>query len=115
MVSRFREAMPIALRVAYFDHAAVAPLPSTSRNTIRHWLDQATEEGDTAWGQWARRLEEVRRTSAALIGAEPAEIALVPNTTSGISLVAEGFPWKFGDNVVTLENEFPSNQYPWMN
>ena len=115
MVARFRAAMPIAARVAYFDHAAVAPLPSLARDSIRRWLDQATDEGDTAWSQWSRRLEEVRRTAATLIGAQVSEVALVPNTTSGISLVAEGFPWKNGDNLVTLANEFPSNQYPWMN
>ena len=50
-----------------------------------------------------------------MIGAAPEEVALVPNTTAGINLVAEGFPWREGDNVVTLANEFPSNQYPWMN
>jgi len=50
-----------------------------------------------------------------MIGADQAEIALVKNTTEGISLVAEGLPWRLGDNVVTLANEFPSNQYPWMN
>ena len=115
MVARFRAAMPIAARVAYFDHAAVAPLPSLARDSIRRWLDQATDEGDTAWTQWSRRMEEVRGTAATLIGAQAPEVALVPNTTSGISLVAEGFPWKNGDNVVTLANEFPSNQYPWMN
>lgn len=107
--------MPIAQHVAYFDHAAVAPLPTPTRNAIRHWLDQATEEGDVAWGQWASRLEEVRQTAARLINAKASEIALVPNTTTGISLVAEGFAWQPGDNVVTLANEFPSNQYPWMN
>jgi len=113
--TRFRAAMPIAQHVAYFDHAAVAPLPGLTRKAILHWLDQATEQGDVVWGQWARQLEQVRRTAACLINAQPAEIALVPNTTSGISLVAEGFPWQAGDNVVTLANEFPSNQYPWMN
>ena len=115
VAARFRGAMPIASQVAYFDHAAVAPLPSPTREAVRAWLDQATEQGDVAWTGWARRLEEVRRRAAGLIGAEPEEMALVPNTTSGISLVAEGFPWQFGDNVVTLANEFPSNQYPWMN
>lgn len=107
--------MPIASRVAYFDHAAVAPLPSIAREAMRRWLDEATLEGDPAWPAWARRMEEVRRTAAAMINAQPTEIALVPNTTSGISLVAEGYPWRDGDNVVTLSNEFPSNQYPWMN
>jgi len=115
VLARFRAAMPIASRVAYFDHAAVAPLPECARDAIRGWLDQATEEGDPIWTQWARRLEEVRQAAAGLINAQPAEIALVPNTTSGIGLVAEGLPWQRGDNAVTLENEFPSNQYPWMN
>src|SRR5262249_3509944 len=115
MVARFRAAMPIASQVAYFDHAAVAPLPAIARESIIRWLDQATNEGDTVWSQWAQRLEEVRRSAANLIAADTTEVALVPNTTSGISLIAEGFPWKNGDNVVTLGNEFPSNQYPWMN
>jgi cysteine desulfurase / selenocysteine lyase len=115
MVGRFRAAMPIARHVAYFDHAAVAPLPAPARKAILHWLDQATEQGDVVWSQWAQRLEEVRQTAAALMNAQASEIALVPNTTSGISLVAEGFPWQAGENVVTLANEFPSNQYPWMN
>ena len=44
----------------------------------------------------------------------PEEIALVGNTTAGINLVAEGFPWQAGDNVVTRADEFPSNQYPWL-
>jgi cysteine desulfurase/selenocysteine lyase len=107
--------MPIAQRLAYFDHAAVAPLPSRAREAIKKWLDEATEQGDTVWSRWAGRVEQVRGTAAGLIGAKPEEIALVPNTTAGIGHVAEGFPWQAGDNVVTLANEFPSNQYPWMN
>ena len=115
VVNRFRAAMPIAQQVAYFDHAAVAPLPGPTRNAIRDWLDQATDEGDVVWGQWAKRMEQIRSTAARIINAQPGEIALVPNTTTGINLVAEGFPWQSGDNVITLANEFPSNQYPWMN
>ena len=115
MLNAFRAAMPIAQRLAYFDHAAVAPLPSPAREAIKKWLNEATERGDTVWSHWAARMEHVRTTAARLIGANPAEIALIPNTTTGIGLVAEGFPWQAGDNVVTLANEFPSNQYPWMN
>jgi cysteine desulfurase / selenocysteine lyase len=115
VAARFRAAMPIASQVAYFDHAAVAPLPAPAQKAILHWLNQATLEGDVVWTQWAHRLEELRQSAARLINAQLNEIALVPNTTTGISLVAEGYPWQPGDNVVTLANEFPSNQYPWMN
>jgi selenocysteine lyase/cysteine desulfurase len=115
LAARFRAEMPIASQVAYFDHAAVAPLPAPAKKAVLDWLEQATNEGDVVWSQWARRIEQVRSRAAGLIGARPTEIALVPNTTTGISLVAEGFSWQPGDNVVTLANEFPSNQYPWMN
>ncbi|MDA0659397.1 MAG: aminotransferase class V-fold PLP-dependent enzyme [Planctomycetota bacterium] len=111
---RFRAAMPITRKWAYFDQAAVSPLPEPTRAAVELWLREATEEGDTAWPRWNRELERCRGLAAGIIGATPAEIALIPNTTTGISIVAEGFPWQSGDNLVTLENEFPSNIYPWM-
>jgi selenocysteine lyase/cysteine desulfurase len=115
LIATFRDRMPVTARWAYFDHAAVAPLPQPAREAIAQWLDEATQDGDTVWPRWARRMESLRGTAAAMIHADPPEIALVPNTTTGISLVAEGLPWQAGDNVVTLANEFPSNIYPWMN
>jgi cysteine desulfurase/selenocysteine lyase len=110
----FRACMPVAGNWAYLDHAAVAPLPEPARQAISTWVGQAAEEGDTAWHHWARRMEEIRATAARLVNASPDEIALIPNTTTGISQVAEGLPWQAGDNVVTMTGEFPSNLYPWM-
>lgn len=112
---RFRQQMPIVRRFAYLDHAATAPISGPASQTVQAWSRQAAELGDTVWPEWEEGVQQVRRTAADLIGAAPDEVALVPNTTAGINLVAEGFPWREGDNVVTLANEFPSNQYPWMN
>ena len=111
----FRSQMPVTAKWVYFDHAAVAPLPEPARLAIAAWLQEAAEEGDVPWQRWSQQVEGTRLAAASLVGAHADEIALVPNTTSGISLVAEGFPWHEGDNVVTLANEFPSNLYPWMN
>lgn len=113
--NELRRQMPVTEKWAYFDHAAVAPLPLPVRDAIRGWLDGAVFEGDTVWPAWVRDLEVARKTAAAMIHSEIEEIAFVANTTSGITLVAEGMPWQSGDNVVTLANEFPSNQYPWLN
>src|SRR5688572_2612035 len=114
-IERFRRQMPVAARYAYFDHAAVAPLPQPSRTAIANWLEEATEHGDTRWPRWAETVRRLRTQAADLVGAQASEIALVPNTTSGLGIVAEGWPWQEGENVVTLANEFPSNLYPWMN
>jgi selenocysteine lyase/cysteine desulfurase len=107
--------MPIARRFAYFDHAAVAPLPERTARAIARFAEQASLEGDTVWPAWNKRVEETRLLAARLLNAQPAEIALVHSTSEGLGLVAEGYPWREGDNVVTLDNEFPSNQYPWLN
>lgn len=115
LAARMRSAMPVAQRWAYFDHAAVAPLSEPARETLVAYAEQAARDGDTVWPTWARRVEEVRSIAAALIQAAADEIAFVKNTTDGITVVAEGFPWQSGDNIVTLANEFPSNQYPWLN
>jgi selenocysteine lyase/cysteine desulfurase len=112
---QFRQQMPIARRLAYLDHAATSPLSGSASDALQAWSRQAAEWGDTVWPEWEKRANQVRQTAAGLIGAAAEEVALVPNTTAGINLVAEGFPWRQGDNVVTLANEFPSNQYPWLN
>lgn len=111
----FRRQMPIARRWAYLDHAAVAPLSGPAQDALLKWAQDATDNGATPYRAWMQKLEDLRGLAARMIAAEPEEIALVRNTTEGISLVAEGFPWRPGDNVVTRADEFPSNQYPWMN
>src|SRR5262245_40609272 len=113
--SEFRRQMPVAERWAYFDHAAVAPLSLTAQNAIQGGVKGAVLDGDTVWPQCVRGLETARETAARMIHATADEIAFVANTTTGITFVAEGLPWQAGDNVVTLANEFPSNQYPWLN
>jgi cysteine desulfurase / selenocysteine lyase len=112
---RFRDSMPIVRKWAFFDHAACSPLTGPAHDAMALWLAEATDEGGTAWGHWNRRLEEVRTRAAGMVGAAADEIALIRSTTEGITLVAEGFPWRDGDNVVFPADEFPTNQYAWMN
>ena len=111
---RARE-FPVAEHWAYFDHAAVAPLPRRSATALRAWVDDQEQNGVVHWPEWGAKVEQARRDSARLINADPEEIAFIANTTQGIGLVAEGFPWRPGDSVVTAAEEYPSNLIPWMN
>lgn len=107
--------MPVASRWAYFDHAAVAPLPAVGKAAFDEWSTDVADNGAVNWAQWRSRVERARELGADLLNASPGEVAVIRNTTEGIGLVAEGFPWREGDNVVTLKSEFPSNRFPWMN
>lgn len=112
---RLREEMPISLQFAYFDHAAVSPIPAKTSEAISLFASQATHEGDTRWLEWSASAQKARSIGAAILGATESEVALVANTTTGIGIVAEGFPWEPGDNIVVPDNEFPSNLLPWRN
>ncbi|QDT37621.1 putative cysteine desulfurase [Stratiformator vulcanicus] len=107
--------MPVAERWAYFNHAAVAPLPSPTRGAMTEYVNDFCENGTADWPRWRKNVEKVRTLAAEMIGAEPSEIAFIRSTTEGIGLVAEGFPWQPGDNVVVPRSEFPSNLHPWRN
>jgi selenocysteine lyase/cysteine desulfurase len=61
-----------------------------------------------------KRIEELRRAAAGMIGAEKEEVAFIKNTSEGIATVAGGIEWRAGDRVVTTGVEYPSNMYPWM-
>lgn len=111
--ARLRAEMPICQRFAYFDHAAVGPIPLSASQAIQRFAVEACELGDTPWLDWSRRTELLRSHFAEMIRADSSEIALIPNTSTGIGQIAEGWRWQAGDSVVVPANEFPSNLAPW--
>jgi selenocysteine lyase/cysteine desulfurase len=113
--THWRTHFPIAAHWAFLDHAAVAPLPAPAVQAIRVYADRLAVTGAIGYADWHARGEQVRGSAARLLGAEAADVAFVANTTAGVVIVAEGFPWQAGDNVVTAAEEYPTNQYPWLN
>jgi cysteine desulfurase / selenocysteine lyase len=108
-----RELFPVTQHVVYFNHAAVGPLSTRAHDAMaRHAADQR-DFGAMHWRDWYAEIDRVRESAARLIGAEPDEIAILKNTSEGLSFVAEGLRWRGGDNVVTSAMEFPSNWTPW--
>ncbi len=113
--SSFRSQFPVTASWAFLDHAAVAPLPAPAVAALHDYSQSLAANGIAAVGEWVKRIKHVRALGARLIAAESDDVYFVPNTTHGISIVAEGFPWHAGDNVVLAAEEYPANQYPWMN
>jgi selenocysteine lyase/cysteine desulfurase len=111
----FRSEFPVTAHWAYLDHAAVAPLSGRAQKALLDWSTDMAENGVVHESTWLRRVEEVRRLAGQLLNADPLDIAFIKNTSEGVGIVAEGLPWRAGDNVVTAEEEYPANIYPWLN
>src|ERR1051326_6795563 len=110
-----RDLFPVTSNIIYMNCAAVGPLSVPAAEAmIAHAADQR-EYGALHWREWYAEYTRLREAAARIIGATPAEIAILKNTSEGLSFVAEGIRWRAGDNVVTSDLEFPSNSTPWRN
>src|SRR5207253_2414424 len=99
--SAFRAEFPVTARWAFLDHAAVAPLSAPAVRVLHEYAASLAGNGIAAFRHWFDRIQHVRRLAAQLINApNPDDVYFVPNTTHGIGVVAEGYPWRPGDNVV---------------
>lgn len=108
-----RALFPVTENLVYMNHAAVGPLSTRAAEAMaRHTGDQR-DYGALHWRDWYAEHDAARASAARLIGATPAEIAFVKNTSEGLSFVAQGLRWHERDNVVTTALEFPSNWTPW--
>jgi len=108
-----RDLFPVLNKWDFFNHAGVAPLPAPAADAIRAYSSEA-ELGAYLETTWHHDIEKLRILSASLINAHRDEIALVKNTSEGISIVARGIEWQWGDVIVTTNAEYPANIYPWL-
>lgn len=111
-----RREFAVTEKYAFLDHAAVGPIPRAAADALRRHADEAATEGVLGYAGWAKGVAAARVLAARIVNApSPDDVAFVPNTTTGIGYVAEGFPWREGDNVVVAAEEYPANRYAWMN
>jgi selenocysteine lyase/cysteine desulfurase len=107
------EQFPILGHWDFFNHAGICPLSHEASRAMRRYAHEA-EAGAYLVGAWYRDIELLRQSAAKLINAGRDEVAFIKNTSEGISIVANGVDWQFGDRIVTTAVEYPANIYPWM-
>ncbi len=100
--------------LCYLNHAAVGPWPRRTAQAVSNFAQQNMTRGAADYPQWLTVEERLRKRIAWLIDADDtADIALVKNTSEGLSIVSQGLDWKDGDQIVGLAGDFISNQMPW--
>jgi cysteine desulfurase / selenocysteine lyase len=108
-----RENFPVCKKQIFFAHAGVTVLPRVVGDAMTNYI-RASCENHQEFGGVLRDVDATRSAAAQLIGAHPGEIALLGPTALGLSLVANGLPWRDGDELLCYRDDYPSNVYPWM-
>ena len=111
--------IPSRLATIQMNHAAVSPLPARAAAALGEYASLLSTRGPLAFPELEARVRALRAAGARLLGVTEelggaASVSVVPNTTYGLALVAQGLDWKPGDVVVTTESEFPANLTPWL-
>jgi selenocysteine lyase/cysteine desulfurase len=114
-IQEFRDQMPhIAAGFVHLNHAGVSPVSQRVVNKVTEFLQAQSADpiGATmkAWGEAGL----CRNGLAALMGVNPDNLGITKNTAHGVSIIADGFKWKAGDEVVFADCEYPANSYPWL-
>src|SRR5438552_17840126 len=98
----------------YLNNASIGPIPERTRRALDEFTAKRTAPHLLPDRELQAGLQAAREAVAALINAEPGEIALATNTSHGLNLAARALPRNPGDDVLVSDREFPANVYPWL-
>lgn len=107
-----RKQYPVTENSTYLNSAAAGPLSLATSAAATEYYQQMMNDGDIHWDEWLEKREEVRRKVAAFINAEPDEIALTTNTSSGMNVIIDAL--ESHGEVISCDLEFPVSTLPWM-
>jgi selenocysteine lyase/cysteine desulfurase len=108
-----RHEFPVAEGKVFLAHAGVTALPRRVAAALADYAWRCAEDQQEFAGVMAG-VEATRALCGRYLGVEAAEVALLGPTSLGLSLVANGLPWREGDELVCYPDDYPANVYPWL-
>jgi len=100
--------------IVHLNHAAVAPWPIITRDAVITFANENASIGSQNYDLWMKTEQQLKQRLASLINASSSdEIAILKNTSEGLSLIAQGLHFNHGENIVVPAEEFPSNRVVW--
>jgi len=100
--------------IVHLNHAAVAPWPLVTRDAVIAFATENAAIGSQNYDLWMQTEQQLKQKLKHLINARSTdEIAILKNTSEGLSLIAQGLAFNPADNIVIPAEEFPSNKVVW--
>ena len=113
MLAAQRHLFEIPRDICYLNSASYSPLPLKTLEAGRAAVGRKGAPWTLDAGFANRQHERARLAAAALIHADPADIALIPSVSYGIATAAKLFTIARGARVIVLENDHSSPVLEW--
>lgn len=108
---------PIKKTINFQAHCSVSHLNKPAADRATHFIDRQVAVGRGLLFEYpgdeniAKRFHQ---NFATLMKTSPENITMTTNTSEAISMIANGYPFQRGDQVISYVNEYPANHYPWV-
>lgn len=100
--------------VCFMNAAAWSPLPLASQEAGRAAMTRKGQPWKLPDGFQQTQYERARKAAAALIGADPDDVALISSVGYGVSTAGKVLPIARGSRVIVLENDHTSPVLEWV-
>lgn len=115
LTDRWRDEFPGLSHTTYLNTCSLGQLSRRSRTAVYQFLELWMRYGASAWYEtWTGEVAEARARFARLIHAQPHEVALLPNISVALSVIASSLDYRQRPEVVLTEMDFPTLPYQWL-
>jgi selenocysteine lyase/cysteine desulfurase len=108
-----RELYEIPEGVAYLNCAYMSPQLRSAREVGERAVARKSRPWEITPDDFFEDVEKSRALFARLVGAEADGVALIPSVSYGIAVAAANVKVESGEDILILEDQFPSNVYSW--
>jgi len=112
-IAQFRKRFPVLRERIYLNSCSQGALSEEVDGAMREYLRTWHAQG-SPWDLWIEEYEAGRHCFAALIGADPREVALVASASAGVNSLASALSFQARKRVVLGDFEFPTMGHIWL-
>ncbi len=105
---------PVNDNMIWLNNCGITPAGDHIVKAVNSFITEYSQKGPLArtadQNMTRKRIKEIL---SELLGCHPDELCLIHNTSEGMNFISHGLEFKENDEIILLENEYPSNIYPW--
>jgi len=108
---QIRGQFPSLSEWTYLNTATFGQMPRRAAEAVARHFARRDAQACSDFMRWFDDADRIRGRIAQFIRCRPEDVAFMQNASAGLSLLLGGLAWKAGDQIVTLEDEFPNHYY----
>ncbi len=109
----FRKYFDLDPHFIHLNNAGCAPLTTRALTATTEALKAHAHQGFHWRPQFTQTLIDTKAQIAKFLGTKPDYVAMTPNCATAISTVARGLEFHKDDEILTWDQEYPTNAYIW--